>query len=392
MGKESSAKQHKLEQIRKAKKKKVIMISSIVGTVFAAAILLLVISIIHHNNQKKNTASGIDVSGKETGYSNEVVLGDYMGLTYTPVEVSVSDEDVEEYIDSLLKNTPNYEPDYSKDKMQPVAGETVEITFSALATDEVANAVTDETRLVTIGNGLFGSEFDEMITDVTVGGTFQFLVNVPEDCEYEKLAGKEVKFTGTLNMVVILYDTVTDSYASEQSNGECTEATEFNNYVYNLLYERAQKQADENKWNQIWNELLSNCEITIDEANVDAEYQDMISYYESYATYLGTTVDKLATEAYGYSTLQDFYDYCKTYSENIVKEQAVYNAIIAKEGISVKAGDEVYNTKVQKYMEEGGYKSIADIEKVMGQEALIEMVEDDLVSELLLSNAVPKEE
>ena len=359
------------------------------GAVFAAAIIMLVISVIHHNRQQKKK-TGIDVSGKETGYSNQVVLGEYMGLTYTPKEVSVTDEEVEDYIRELLETTPNYEPDYSMDKKNPQEGDTVEVTVSATVTGENVSAISDETRLKTIGEGPFGSEFDEMLKGVAVGSGFEFTVKVPEDCEYEKIAGQETRISGTVNIGVTLYDTVTDNYASEQSDGECTEASEFNDYVYRLLYAKAEKAADEDKWNQIWNELLDKCEITVDEANVDAEYQDMIDYYDSYASYLGTTTEKLATEAYGYSTLQDFHDYCKEYAENIVKEQAVYDAIIAKEGISVKQGDASYNEKAKTYMEEGGYKSIADLEKVMGVDTLIRMVEDDLVSELLLKNAVEK--
>jgi len=361
---------------------------AIVGSVFIVAIAVLIVAIVHHNKENKKEKTGINIEGQETGYSNDVVLGEYIGLTYSPYEIEVTDEDVEKYIATLLASTPNYEVDYSKDGTTPVSGDTLEVTVTITLTTDTVATVTDKTMLLTIGEGTLGAALDEVLLNTTVGSTFEAVTTVPDTYSNSEIAGKECNVSGTINYAVTLFDTVTDSYVNTQTNGECTSAADFNDYVYNKLLENEEKAAEEDKWNQIWTKLIDNCEITVDDANVDAEYQDMIDYYESYASYLGTTVSELATEAYGYSTLQDFYDYCREYASEIVKEQAVYDAIIAKEGISVTVGDDVYNEKVLEYMEEGDYDSVSDLENVVGQDELVKMAKNDLVSELLLSNAV----
>lgn len=380
----SNARRVKLEQIKKREKKRKAIIRAVIAVPCVAVLVFFIVALIYHGKNKDRDKGGINLSGEEVGYSSSVVLGEYIGLTYTPYEINVTDEDVDNYISAHLKESPNIKTDYSRDNTLPADGDKLKIEYTA-KTNGITYA-SDEVIYYDTGSLLFGENFEDVLKSTAVGAGFTVNSVIDESFENDKLAGQDCEITAKLDGVVEFLDYVTDDYAAAESNGEAETAEAYRDYVYGVLLQTEESKAKTDKWNQIWNKLLESCEFSIDEKSVDLEYENMINYYESYAKYINTSFEELVTKAYGYGTLQDFYDYCREYAAEVVKEQVVYDAIIKKEGITVD--DATYEARVQKYMEEGGFSSRADFESVMGVDEIEKMIADDLVSELLISNAV----
>lgn len=387
--KQSQAKQQKLDKIKaaeaKKRKKKLIIVSCIAAAVllfFAAALIYSLL----HKEEKKN--GGIVLGGSERDYENSVVLGEYKGIEYVPAEVNVSEEDLEKYISEQLEKEPNYETDYSRDHTEVKKGDKVLLQYSFVS-DNITY-IEEETAIYECGSNDFGKNFDKALEGTAVGGSAEAEAVMPEDFEKTKAAGK----TGTVQFyvtgVVIVYGYLTDAYCDRISDGKYRTVDEYKAYCMDTLVQTEENKAEEAKWNSIWQTLVDSCELTIDEKSVEKEYQDMIEYYTSYASYLNTTMEELVTKAYGYTAVQDFYDYCREYARTIVEERVIYQAIIKKEGITVD--DKTYNEKISQYMEESGYENQADFETMVGKDKIIEMMENDMVSELLISSAVAVEQ
>lgn len=386
--KQSQAKQQKLEKIKaaeaKKRKKKRIIISCIAAAVLLFFAAALVYSFLHKDEEE---SGGIVLGGNERAYENSVVLGEYKGIEYVPVTVDVTEEELEAYISEQLVKEPNYEIDYSRDHTEAETGDKVLLQYSFVSNN--ITYVEDAATLYECGSNAFGENFDAVLEGTVVGGSAEAEAVIPENFEEAAAAGK----TGTVKFyvtgVVTVYDYLTDEYCNRVSDGKYKTVDEYRTYCMDILVQTAENTAEEAKWNSIWETLLASCELTVDEKSVENEYQDMINYYTSYASYLNTTMEELVTKAYGYTTVQDFYDYCREYARTIVEERTIYQAIIQKENITVD--DETYNEKVSQYMEESGYDNQADFEAMVGKDKIIEMIENDMVSELLINSAVAVE-
>jgi FKBP-type peptidyl-prolyl cis-trans isomerase (trigger factor) len=245
----------------------------------------------------------------------------------------------------------------------------------------------EEVELIYVsGSGVLGDDFEDQIAGSLVGSTVEANVTLPEDYSKSKLAGNEVTLVVTIDSVVDITDELTDGYCSSISDGAYTTIDDYKSYVYDTLYSQKESAASEEDWKQIWDELVTGCELNIDDDAVTDAYDEMTEYYQSYADYLGIDLTELVTTAYGYGTLQDFYDYCKSYSEDVVVEQTIYDAIIEEEGITID--DDTYNSKISEYMEEAGYSNQSDFESLMGIDDIKQMMAYDIVTDLILSSAV----
>jgi trigger factor len=382
--KTSQAKQAKLEKIQAQEKKKKRRIIIIISIIVLLVLCFLAAALIYNAKNKKKQENGITISGNELGYDNDVVLGKYKGLTYTKTTFEVTDEDVEAYIDDVLDKNPNYTIDYSRDNTAVEASDSLKLVYSSRMNDITYE---EDVELIYVsGSGILGDDFEDQIAGSLVGSTVEANVTLPEDYSKSKLAGNEVTLVVTIDSVVDITDELTDDYCSSISDGAYTTIDDYKSYVYDTLYSQKESAASEEDWKQIWDELVTGCELNIDDDAVTDAYDEMTEYYQSYADYLGIDLTELVTTAYGYGTLQDFYDYCKSYSEDVVVEQTIYDAIIEEEGITID--DDTYNSKVSEYMEEAGYSNQSDFESLMGIDDIKQMMAYDIVTDLILSSAV----
>lgn len=377
-------------QTKKNKKNKTVNKAMAAAVIAAAAVVLFFVSALIYNafvKDKGDKSGGITLGGNEKGFNNSVVLGEYRGIKYSPLEVEVTDSDVDAYISEQLKKEPNWEIDYSRDKTPVAVSDKVQIKYTL----EV-NGITydsDKTEIYECGSNYFGESFDAALAGMIVGESSEAEITVPEDYGRSSIKGADGKVSFSVIGVVNVYDYLTDGYCARITDGNSKTVEDYRNYCRAQLEKNAQNAADEHKWNSIWETLRDSCELTIDEKSVEREYQEMIEYYQSYASYLNTTMEALVTEAYGYGTVQDFYDYCREYSRTVVEERIIYDAIIKKENITVD--DETYKRKLAEYMEEAGYTDVSDFEALLGKEKITEMIESDMVSEILIDSAVAEQ-
>ena len=136
--------------------------------------------------------AAIDTSALGTSKLTE--LGEYKGITYKPMDVTVSEEEIEAEVQYMLSTS------FTKDP-QEVATETsvVNIDYVGKKDGVAFDGGTAEGTELDIGNSHFIPGFAESIVGMKVGETKDCPMTFPENYHSADLAGAEVVFTITVN-------------------------------------------------------------------------------------------------------------------------------------------------------------------------------------------------
>lgn len=149
-----------------------------------------------------------------------VTLGSYDGLA---VEVAgdfeVSDEDVENYINDMLKYYPNYT---DSDKQVVEEGDCVNIDYEGKKDGVAFNGGTAQGHVLEIGSNSFIPGFEDGLIGAKVGETRDLNLTFPDNYGSEELAGAAVVFTVKVNKIVdkeiIDYSRLTDEFVTSNFN------------------------------------------------------------------------------------------------------------------------------------------------------------------------------
>ena len=124
-----------------------------------------------------------------------VTLGEYKGITVEKTIEPVTDEDVEQEIQSALESYPVEVTNRSVQE-----GDTVNIDYVGRIDGEEFEGGSDEGALLKIGSGQFIEGFEDGLIGASKGETRVLDLTFPQNYT-EDLAGKAVEFTVTVNTI-----------------------------------------------------------------------------------------------------------------------------------------------------------------------------------------------
>lgn len=328
----------------------------------------------------EDATTEIDTSA--LGTSTLTALGEYKGLTYTPMDITVTDAEVEAEVQYMVANSFNKNP-------QEVATETsvVNIDYEGKKDGVAFDGGTAQGYELDLGNSNFIEGFAESIVGMTVGETKDCPMTFPEDYHAADLAGADVVFTITVNecwenvpaelndefAVSKGYENVEDMYAAIRTDCE--------------TYKQQTAQSDMEY--QVLQKVIDNSTFDLKEDEVTLYYNDLMSQYETYASYYGYDLETYVTIANG-MTMSDFEAQCREIAVYRIQCPLVQNAIAEAEGLEVT--DEVYNEKAEEYMSYYGYSTVEDLEAAYTKETVMAQITADLAVDFLVENAAAVEE
>ncbi|MBE5928726.1 MAG: hypothetical protein E7267_05070 [Lachnospiraceae bacterium] len=309
--------------------KKEIIITSVVAAVVAIVVFVLIIVL----SGGKNPEPGVAHDYEKAKY---ITLGEYKGIE---LDVSVSDADVQEELDYILEESESYE------QLPGPAAEAdyVNVDMICKMPDGTINEDWNaESEFITLGDEDYFPEFDTEIVGMSKGETKEIVVNVPEDYTGDVLDGQTVTFTVTLNYVCgeAIPPEITDEFVTEYSEGECTSAAEFNDYLKRSLYNDNVESITEN----VWYEVIENTDIKkYHKGELKAAIDETNKSYESFADFSGMTKEELLAQ-FGMTE-----DDIKDVAKDTAAEKMIAKTVAAKEGIVMN--DETYKKLLVEYME-----------------------------------------
>ncbi|MBQ9234009.1 MAG: trigger factor, partial [Lachnospiraceae bacterium] len=266
-------------------------------------------------------------------YSKYCTLGDYKGIEYNAVSTEITDDMINQQVDSLLSS---YATTNSLTTGTAKLGDTVNIDFVG-SVDGVefdggnsGGAGYD----LTLGSGTFIDDFEDQIVGHSVGDKFDVTATFPDDyTPNPDLAGVEAVFAVTLNSIQeTVYPEYTDAFVA--SNTDASSIAEYEQQIRDNLTESYKSSDETTNKNTLITTVIDNA--TINEyptQDMEELINSTISEVESYAKNYSTDLATYVSVYYGFSSEDDFREYISTMVENYMKEKIVICAIADAESI-----------------------------------------------------------
>lgn len=309
--------------------------------------------------------------GKDSSkYEKYVTLGEYKGLTIDRVVSTITDEDVQQEIQSELY----YNAEYTEVTDRPCQeGDTVNIDYDGTIDGKSFDGGSDSGFDLELGSGTFLPEFESSINGMKAGETKEFEVTFPED--YDGVVdGQTAVFSVTVNSITeIVLPEYNDAYV--QANTDYSTTSEYEAAMKTDLQSYYDENSDYMAWTDALAEVVSSS--TFDgypEEMYDTAKTQMEEENAAFAEEMGMDVSELFGEDYDIDTeVQD-----------LIHEQLVVLSIAEKEKLTVS--DEEYQEYVDSNWELYGYETSEDFIDDYGEDSIRYQVIYDKVLHFLSEN------
>ena len=272
--------------------------------------------------------------GKDFVYTAEVEvypefdLPEYKGLEVEKPVIKVTDHDIDHEIEHLVERNGRIE---SKPEGAELAkGDIAVINFNGKVDGVEFEGGKGDNFELEIGSGMFIGDFEDQLIGSKVGDKKVVKVTFPEDYQAEEVKGKDAEFdVEILDIKGKEFPEVDDEFASEVSEFETLE--ELKASIRESLEEDAANRAKGELNNNLIKALAEKAEIDIPEAMVETSIDRLVRDFEQRIQQQG-----ISKEMYLQMTGQDesaIRDMFRDNAKNVVKNDLLIEAIVAKEGI-----------------------------------------------------------
>lgn len=297
----------------------------------------------------------------------EVALGEYKGLEAEAVDTEVTQEDVQQEIDSKLESHADM---VVKEDGKVEEGDTVNLDFDGYVDGEQFEGGKAEGYDLEIGSGSFIPGFEEQVVGLGVDDEKDVELTFPEEYHAEELAGKEAVFKVKINSIKVKETPELDEELLKELDEEVESVDEYKAKLEKELKESKENQAETSMKEQLVEQAADNAEIDVPDAMVKTETDKMIQEFEQRLSQQGINM-----EMYQQLSGQDedaLRDQMKDDAEKRVRTNLVLKQIASDENIEV--ADEDMDAELEKMSEQFGI-NVEDIKSTLGD---LSMLEDDL--------------
>lgn len=297
------------------------------------------------------TACGSDseLSYEDYDLKEYIKVGEYKGLEVADYEISVTDKDIEQQIQTTLEASATTE---EIDKKTPLEeGHTANIDYVGKVDGKEFDGGSAEGYDLELGSSTFIDGFEDGLIGKKIGDKVDLQLKFPEDYNAENLAGKDVVFTVTINSatkkVVPEYDL---DFVKNTTDYESIK--EYEASVEKEIYESKEAEAVSNQQTDLWSQALENTEVKkYPEREVNAYIQLNSDQMDEMAEAYGMTREELLA-SYEFGDEKEFAAVNEDSSKLRVKQEMLIEHIAAEEGL--KYTDEE-KEELQTQFESTGY-------------------------------------
>src|SRR5690625_5004228 len=195
----------------------------------------------------------------------EVTLGEYKGLEVEEQSVEVTDEDVNEDIETQRQQHAEL---VVKEEGKVEQGDTVVMDFEGFMDGEAFEGGKGENHSLEIGSGQFIPCFEDQIVGKESGEETEVKLTFPEDYHAEELAGKEATFTVKIHEIKAKELPELDDEFAKDVDEEVETLDELKEKKKEQLEEQKKQDADNQKRETLIEQASDNAEVDIPEAKI----------------------------------------------------------------------------------------------------------------------------
>lgn len=307
-----------------------------------------------------------------------VTLAEYKGVTVNVPPAEVTDEDVENRIQSVLsQNQEEVEVDRAAEE-----GDVVNIDYTGYQNGEEFAGGSAEGEDLELGSGTMIDGFEDGLIGLKKGDTKELNLTFPEDYREAALAGQSVVFDVTVNAVKEKRDPeLTDEFVQSISDYQTVE--EYRQGIrYEILTQR-QESVDLQIQQTVLQNVVDNSQFDLSRNAISRRYNAQIDQYQEQAKMYGMRLSQLA-QSYGMDE-GSFKEYVYASVEDDAKNQLVLNTIAAQEGIAV-------TDEARQELADMNGQTVEEGVEAYGQESFDQMALNRQVMKFLAENAVNEAE
>lgn len=320
----------------------------------------------------------------EVALKPEVKLGKYKGIEIEKVAIEVTEEEVNEAIETERKNsarTVTVEDRPVKD------GDTTVIDFEGFVDGVAFEGGKGENYPLTIGSHSFIDTFEEQLIGKSINEEVEVNVTFPEDYQAENLQGKPALFKVTIKEIKENQLPDLDDEFAEEVSAYSTFA-EYKESVKKNLEEKKAEEAKSAKEDAVVDAIIANAEMEIPEAMIATQQRQMVEEFAQRLAMQGLSMEQYSQ--FTGVTAEAMMEQVKPQAEKRIQARLVLEAIAAAEKIEVS--EEEYEEELKKMAD--AYKmEVEQIKEILDEERAAEMKKDMAIQkavEFAVANAKEK--
>ena len=320
----------------------------------------------------------------EVALKPEVKLGKYKGIKVDKVAVEVTEEEVNEAIETERKNSART---VSVDDRPIKDGDTTVIDFEGFVDGVAFEGGKGENYPLTIGSHSFIDTFEEQLIGKSINDEVEVNVTFPEDYHAEELKGKPALFKVTIKEIKENQLPDLDDEFAEEVSAYDTFA-EYKESVKKNLEEKKEADAKNAKEEAVVEAIIADAEMDIPEAMIATQQRQMVDEFAQRLAMQGLSMEQYAQ--FTGMTAAAMMEQVKPQAEKRIQSRLVLEAIVEAEKIEVS--DAEYEEELAKMAE--AYKmEVEQIKEIMDDERAVEMKKDMAIQkavEFVVANAKEK--
>lgn len=333
-------------------------------------------------DQTDSEETEIDMSALGTSTIDE--LGNYKGVAYTPIDTTVTEEDVEQQVQYLLNINMSYEEVTDHDVVTET--DIVKIDYVGTKDGVAFDGGSAEGYELDIANSTFIDGFAEGLVGVKVGDTVDLNLTFPEDYHSEELAGQDVVFAVTVNSIVqYVTPELNDEFAVE--NGYESVADMYEKVEAELL-EDNETSAQKTQLQEIVEKIIADSTFTLTDEEIELYKTNLMTNQENQLAMYGMDLESYVS-MYGF-TMDEYEELMLEEGKFNLQVWLVEQAIAKAEGMEVT--EEEHQSFVEEYAAYYYYEDTAEFEEAYGSENIDNNILAEKALAFVLENAVAAEE
>lgn len=330
------------------------------------------------NNSGNSTVS----EGAYWAPQGTIVLGDYKGIEVPKVTFEVTDEEIQAEIDYFLY----YQSELQEvtDRTDVQEGDIINIDYSLTVDGEEIDSNTG----YDLELGTDDMEIEAEMIGAEVGDQKVITRNIEDDYNYADYVGQEGIYTVVINSIQQEYTPeLTDELVA--ANTDYSTVEEYRQGLYDELYASEEEAAANEQISNCFRVIIDQSEFTgLAEADAQSYVDEMISYYENYASMYGLDTETFISVFTG-STYDEFLASAKEQGDYVVKQNLILKKIIEKENLELT--DEEYADGLADYATEYGYETTEEFEEYAGKDEVSEALLLDKAYNLVVDSMIVAE-
>ena len=276
----------------------------------------------------------------EVALKPEVSLGKYKAVKIDKIDITVSDEEVEEAVNKERENnarTITVEDRAVKD------GDMTVIDFEGFVDGVAFDGGKGENYPLTIGSGAFIPGFEEQLVGAEIGKEVEVNVTFPEDYQAEELKGKAAVFKCTVKEIKEKeLPELNDEFAGEVSEFETL--AEYKEDIKKKLAEKKEADAKLAKEDAVIEAIIEDAKMDIPEPMLATQQRQMVEDFAQRIQQQGLSIEQYFQ--FTGLTPEKFMEQTKPQAEKRIKSRLVLEAVVAAEKIEVT--DEEFDKELEK--------------------------------------------